>query len=193
MKLKSTLSWLAIKIFGNIQFFPAPFHLVLNGDTHYQIKGPEMREILNKIEPGDILLRRYDRYVSSWFIPGYYKHVAIVSSKESIIQATTGGTFEEDILTFLRADEVAILRIKKLPKREVSKAIKFAKNQIGKPYDFSFSSHDKRFYCSELVAACYENRFLDLKTGKKIISPDAFFAQDLEVIHDSRQFREMHP
>ena len=59
-----------------------------------------------------------------------------------------------------------------------------AKNQIGTPYDFSFSSHDKRFY---------ENRFLELKESKKIISPDAFFTQDLEVIHDSRQFREMHP
>lgn len=195
MKIPALISRLFIKLVGQIQLFPFPFFLVLYGDTHYKIKGPETRKLINTIKPGDILLRRFDRYITCWGIKGFYKHAAIVGNDNNVIQAVTvDGVSKEDILTFCRADSIAVLRIIDPKENEIENAIKLAEEQLGKSYDFAFSIADKgqKFYCTELVAYCYKNRFKDLKLeDSSVIHPDDFLHEKVQVIHDSRIFQEL--
>jgi len=58
MTVKAKFSKLCIKIFGDIQLFPQPLFCMLWGSTHYLIKGPETRHVMNIIKRGDILILR---------------------------------------------------------------------------------------------------------------------------------------
>ncbi len=193
MDFKAWFSMLMIRLFGNIQvFWFQPLLFILWGSTHYKMKGIEMRKVMNNLQVGDILLRRYDRYVSGWFIKGYYKHAAIYVGDNQIVHATTFDIFKEDILTFLRCDAVAVLRIKDLQEPEKKHAVERATSFIGHGYDFDFKHSDKRYYCTSLVRWCYPDRFQVMDKKGKTIQPDDFWYQGLEVVHDSRQYREEH-
>lgn len=177
---------LFIKLFGNVQFFTHPLFLLLWGDSHYKIKGPEMRAVMDTIKSGDIILRRYDRYVSGWFIPGFWTHVGIVSNKKEVIHASVNGVVEEDILTYLRADHVMVLR----PENGMKKAVFMAREFIGKEYDFIFETiDDERLYCTELIKRCYAES-IDLGEDIPAIPPDRLMDVGLEVVHDSEFFRK---
>ena len=175
-----------ISAFGNVQFFPSPFFCLLWGNTHYKVRGPEVRRLIEELRVGDIILRRYDRYVSGWFIPGFWTHVSLMATENTVIHATTRGVMEEDILTFLRADHIMVLRY---GDEEVAKvAASMSRSLIGREYDFLFdASDDERLYCSELVKHCYAGVFDSLGTG--MIPPDSLIIDALEEVHDSEKFR----
>lgn len=122
-----------ITIVGDIKLFRWPFWVVYDPGA-YRVKGPECRKISNLLEPGDILLRRYDGYLDSRFIPGTFSHAAIYlgnvdeSDRASVPEAmctarwfeagpcqvahsTAEGVHLEDILTFCRCDDVAVVRL----------------------------------------------------------------------------------
>ena len=186
-KLKIIFIRLFIKMVGNIQIFPGPLFLLLWGSTSYKIKGLEQRHILGLLKKGDILLRRYDRYLSGLVIPGFYTHAALYSGDGRIVHAVTKGVCEEDILTFLRADYVAVLRHPGLRKYRTDGIIDRARNQIGKGYDFLFETgDDDRFYCTELIKYAYE--ILDIPS-RKTITPDRLLKADLSLVFDSRVWR----
>lgn len=186
-KLWFKLSSFIIKFFGNVQLFPYPFFCLLWGDTHYRVGGPETRKLLDALKPGDIILRRYDRYMSGWFIPGFWTHVGLMLTEDIIIHATTKGVITEDILTFLRTDHVKVLRVD--DEEAVRSAIDTAPSLMGKEYDFVFdSTDDTRLYCSELIKYCYPKVFDGI--GKGTIPPDDLMKADLRVIHDSKEFRK---
>jgi len=188
-RLKYLVARAIIKPFGNWQLFPYPFFLLL-GDTHYKVKGRETRVVADMLRTGDILLRRYRNYISGWFIPGYYTHVALYVGDNHVIHAIGKGVVKEDILTFLRTDEVAVLRVRADEKR-VKTACDEAHNVLGAEYDFIFDSiDDKRFYCSELVKHCYEGLF-DQPEESGVIKPDVFIESDnADMIFESRVWRE---
>jgi hypothetical protein len=94
-----------------------------------------MREVIKLIEPGDMLVRRYDNYLDGHFIPGYFSHAglyvgAVTQDDEKLIKTEKGranfktgeqmvihsmaeGVFMEDILNFCRCDGMAIVRFPK--------------------------------------------------------------------------------
>ena len=145
-----------IKWFGDIQVFKFPF-FIITGHTTYKIKGTHQREILSVLQPGDVFLRRYDSYLSGLMIPGYFTHAAIYVDDNQIIHLLGDGICKEDILTFLRCDNVVLLRHK--DKSVIDEAIKKAYNQLEKKveydYDFNTNSPDK-FYCTEFVDFCFD-------------------------------------
>lgn len=179
-----------VKIFGNVQFFPHPLFCVVWGDTHYRVKGPEMRAITDLLQAGDILLRRYDRYVSGWFIPGHFTHVGLAADGRTVVHATTHGVVE-DVLTFLRSDQIVVLRVREADGGQARKAAGRAKELLGKEYDFLFdAANDERFYCSELAKHAWRPMFDDMEAGG-VIEPDRFLGREvLEVVHDSREWRK---
>jgi len=186
--LKLKLSRFIIKLFGNVQFFTGPLFCLLWGDTHYKVKGAEAREIINNLKAGDIMLYRFDRYFSTWFIPGFWTHVAIYAGKEKIIHATTHGVIEDDILTFLRTDYVNVLR-PNVSNRHSRDAVKRAREMLGKEYDFLFdTTDDERMYCSEVVKNSYPELFKEMKGGA--IPPDEFRNIGMEEIHNSVTWRK---
>jgi hypothetical protein len=190
-KLKYSLIKLIVKLFGDIQFMGwAPFWVILWGDTHYKVSGAEERVVMGKLRKGDILVRRYDRYVSGWFIPGWWTHVGLYVGGGEVIHAVTKGVVKEDVMTFMRTDHLAVLRMS-LRKGVRDNAAQLATEVIGKDYDFLFETQDdERMYCSELVRYSYPG-VLEDDLGEGTIPPDRFFeVKGVKVVHDSREWRK---
>jgi hypothetical protein len=189
-KIKYNISKFIIKLFGDVQFFPAPMFCLFWGNTQYKVKGKEAREIIDDLQRGDIILTRFDRYVSSWFIPGYYTHVALYIGDNKVIHAVTKGVLEEDILSLLRTDHVCVLRFKEIDPITVRVATNTAITLVGRDYDFLFESNDaSSLYCSEIVKKVYSGYFHDLGVDEAI-SPDEYKAHPkLRVVHESKRWR----
>lgn len=124
-----------------------PSAYLVENPRGYRISGRDSRQILNLLQPGDILLRGYEGYVdgefirrsartsASGFAPGWYTHVALFAGDltasdaahvpaafkdradyfaigpEMVIHSMAKGVHTEDVLTFLRCDYLAVLRM----------------------------------------------------------------------------------
>lgn len=124
-----------------------PSAYLVENPRGYRISGRDSRQILNLLQPGDILLRGYEGYVdgefirrsartsASGFAPGWYTHVALFAgdltesdahhvpaafknradyfaiAPEMVIHSMAKGVHTEDVLTFLRCDYLAVLRM----------------------------------------------------------------------------------
>lgn len=65
-----------VRFFGDLKLFWVPPVIVWDPSS-YRVKGKDTREVMGLIEPGDILVRRYVRYVDGWVIPGYFSHAGL--------------------------------------------------------------------------------------------------------------------
>lgn len=175
---------LFIDFFGNIKIYKGG--IVLFGGLSYGLKGPDWREIIELIKPGDIVLNAHNNYVSSLFIKGAFGHVGIYVGDNQIIHVVTSGIVKEDILTFLRADAAAVVRIK--DQSRVGSAIKNAYNQLNNhvEYDYDFDKKDTtQFYCSEFTDFCYGYPLSEgVSAGKSFILPDDYLRanEDFDVV-----------
>lgn len=169
----AVISW-----FADIRIYKGGF--VLFGESSYQLKGNEMREILNLIQPGDILLRRYSHYIGSLMVPGYFSHAAIYVGDNKIIHMLGEGITKEDILIFLRCDDIALLRAKtpEFIQSILHKAELYFEQGI--KYDYNFNTKDgKKFYCTEFVDSCADNIVLKSLKKRKTTMPDDFLNETL--------------
>lgn len=130
-----------LTVFGDIKVFRYPLFIVYDPGS-YQVKGDDVREVLDVLQPGDVLLRSYSNYLDGRFIPGVFSHAAVYAGeltemdralagnrigdpeererarrevfrtgKQMVIHAMAEGVFIEDILTFSRCDQMAVLRL----------------------------------------------------------------------------------
>lgn len=121
-----------LTIFGDIKVFRFPFWMVYDPGS-YKVRGAEMRTIGDLLQPGDILLRKYDGYLDGRFIPGFFSHVGLylgevapseepkvddprvkrsfASGSHMVVHSMAEGVFMEDVLNFLRCDYIGILRL----------------------------------------------------------------------------------
>lgn len=145
--------------------------------------GKDFWEFKETIEAGDIISTRSEGELSNVFIPGFFGHVGIVASSTTIIEATTHGVVETDIYSFLLGkDYVAISRDKFLSPDQKVAMNAWLKKQLGKPYDFEFTTSDiTKFYCSELAYAGFKEVTgsspfkLKKVLGQETIDPSDFF------------------
>jgi uncharacterized protein YycO len=164
-----------VSAIGNIQIWPTPPFLSFSS-TSYKFSGRLMRAYSDTIETGDVILRRYDRYLTSRLVPGYYSHAGIAVSKTKVIHAIGGeGVIEEDLLQFLRTDHACLLR-PLANQAEIRKAAGFAISKLGTPYDLRFSSEsDEAIYCTELILRAYEHVLPSNIPCKDKVPPDDLF------------------
>lgn len=173
-----------INFFGNIRVFP--LGLVVFGDTTSKLKGPDVREILNVLKPGDIVGNAHDNYVSSWFIKGKFSHVGLYIGDNKVIHVRTTGITQDDILTFLRADAAFVVRPKdqSIVPSALEKASSFLAEGIAYDYDFD-KTDTSEFYCSEFTDCC-TGYILRESTSKEktYIYPDDYLvpSDKLEII-----------
>jgi hypothetical protein len=160
-----------LSFFSDIRFYWLGF--VLFGDSHYKVKGPDMRAVLNRLQAGDVLLRRYSHYLGSVLISGHFSHAAIYVGDNKVIHMLGDGVVEEDILTFMRCDDIAVLRCKYPNVIEYAINSARAYKKLGVEYDYDFDASPKRFYCTEFVDNCYDYP-VKKETKGKIILPDDF-------------------
>ncbi|WP_426416800.1 YiiX/YebB-like N1pC/P60 family cysteine hydrolase [Aestuariirhabdus sp. LZHN29] len=149
----------ALTFLGHVRFYRYPFFLV------FRIPGYKFRDLyqlLDRVQPGDLLLRKYDSYLNTFFIPGYYTHAGICFDQRSIVHAIAGGVEKIDTPYFCRCDHLILLRhkgISAMTQAAREKAVADLQERLlgalGAPFDFDVASGDDRFYCSELAAYAY--------------------------------------
>lgn len=149
--------WLKKKFltfFGDIKVFRFPLFVVYDPDD-FAISGEDTRDIIDTIQPGDLILRKYKHYLDGYFIPGKYSHTGIYIGNGEVIHAVAEGVSYVDLIDFTRCDGIAIVRPISGQNEAIEKAKEFVENGIH--YDFDFKDGNKDLYCHELGAACYSN------------------------------------
>lgn len=182
--------------------------IVHNGDP-YEVTGWMIRACEQNLKPGDILLRRYNGAILSWFIPGRYSHSAIYAGDGIVIHALSDGVQKTDLIDFLRCDGYAVLRCKKENAEEHAKrAVEIARSYIGYAYDYELNicedyknqnevtKRTKSVYCHELTRSCYPELDIPallpsiwngmIRSSKKQFLAQSFLdSEDLDLIYDS--------
>ena len=160
------------------------------------------QEILDELQPLDIITEKTYFALTDTFIPGHFGHNAIWLGTEdqlkeigmwyhpsivkyhneieqglSIIETDRSGTHLKTLEDFMNVDEFAILRVRDnyLTPEKMENVFEVALAQIGKTYDFNFDVETTdQLVCSELL---YQS-FGDVKwptqkwPGRMAISPD---------------------
>ncbi|HYY58660.1 MAG TPA: hypothetical protein VE842_15105, partial [Pyrinomonadaceae bacterium] len=128
-----------LTVFGDLKVFRWPLFFLYDPGS-YLVKGKDMREVINIVRPGDILVRGYVNYLDGYFIPGYFSHAGLYlghvdaeylksiwsdderyapldevlekchAGEQMVIHSMAEGVFMEDLLNFCRCDHMMILR-----------------------------------------------------------------------------------
>lgn len=164
-----------------------PPWVVYRPDIH-RVRGEDVRRILDIIEPADFLLRRFDNYLNTIFTPGFWGHAGFYAVDDMVGHSTGEGFHEEDVLNFLRADAIAILRKKDITLDERLRMIAREKllAQMKTGYDFDFSSTNDSYYCTEAVDIITDHLFHNDYTkvgGHRVLTPDGMFnSKEVDII-----------
>ncbi len=176
MKIGDYLLNSFLKFFGDLKVFKFPLFLLYDPGS-YQIKGDDIRSIMNLVKPGDILVRGYNNYLDGYFIPGFFSHVGLYLGKteekkdwpdvilksykvgdQIVIHSMAEGVFMEDLINFCSCDYLVILRRSTRVEPDYDPAIastqvfENAIKHLGKPYDFKFDfSAFHTMSCTEFV------------------------------------------
>jgi hypothetical protein len=141
---------------------------------------------------GDVLLRRTEGTSGNLFIPSWWKHAAVYVGNGKIVEATFEGvktTTLEDF--FAHGDHVAVVRPKGMNVLERHDIVRYAKQQVGKPYDFDMNfDDDGRLSCTELAY-----RAVRAGSGKDIVEQnwfgavvgDSFLTDKFSVVYSSNE------
>lgn len=154
------------------------------------------------LQPGDIIF--VDLY-EGWCHLCYWDHLAIYIGGESdadghrgpgVVEATynLGITFTR-LSTFLTRDspaEMSVRRLKDVPGRQetVQKAIDYALDQVGKPFNFTaiatipLKMNEDKLHCVELVWRAYRAAGIDLDAndGPFLYPDDLYYSPALEPV-----------
>jgi len=119
-----------LTILGDIKVFRWPLFLVYDPGS-YLVRGRDMRELIDLVRPGDVLVRGYTMYLDGKFIPGYFSHAALYLGEvteadrahaperhrgrvepgdQMVIHAVAEGVGMLDVLDFARCDRLVVLR-----------------------------------------------------------------------------------
>jgi len=144
-------------------------------DVH-RVKGEDVRKIFEVIQPGDILLRKFDQYLNTIFDGSFWAHAGIYVGDNQVVHSVSDGCKKEDILNFCRADAIAILRRKDGVTSQITKGLMLTEMHI--PYDYDFNSANDDYYCTELVDVVNDHLFKDdyqMIKGNHVLAPDGMF------------------
>ena len=169
--------------------------------SHKKISGMDYYKIKSLLQEGDVILSKTYGNFSNVLNPSELKHGAIFIGQEPIeyvVEATGDGVVKTDLVSHIMTkDEIVVTRLKLFKDDNIQfakDAACFANSQIGKEYDYNFSSGNNKYYCFELVADSINKleRGIELKQFKKVGTlyylSDTFLDPELfDIIYDSRR------
>lgn len=156
------LIWLSkVKIFTQGHLIPV---ILYDGDEAY-VNGEDILQIMELIQPGDVLIRGYDEYLDGKFIPDEkgYSHAGLYVGDNTVIHASSPSVNRISIIDFCHCDRIMVLR----PVWGMENAVKIANQKVGVPYDFNYESDIGKLYCFELIANCYPDSAMEEVVVKK--------------------------
>ncbi len=159
------------KIAANLMFM---FSVTKISFREKMLTKKEYHQIKKIIRAGDILLvgslRRAVRLTT--FEPVTHS-ILYVGHRRGVHAAADGVEYISLKKIFKEYDSLILLRPKineEGRKKITSSAVKYAKSQIGKPFDFLFENGPDKFYCTHLVYDSFKNA--DFDTGIKVSPGD---------------------
>lgn len=192
-KIRYKIQKVLFRFIGDIRWHGLlhPFWFTINA-KNCLLKGKHYRDAEQIIQPGDILIRRFEGYVDKVLIPGWWNHAGMyvgeVNGKDhKVIHAISDGVVVEDLIDFMRTDHMIVLRA---PEGTQEEAIERAKNAIGSDYDFAFDFNETlRFSCTELISHCYPDTIKGQQRFGRltVVADDIVGTKSLEVVWDSRE------
>lgn len=160
--------------------------------------GMVVADLQKRLRPGDVILMRAERKITTALLPGFWCHAALyVGTREDldslglrllpavakhwstmaeceepngcVIEAVNPGVIIRSLEQALQVDHVAILR-PRIGTISLNQAIADAFSHVGKPYDFEFDfSISTRLVCTELVYRIYHGRGqIDFELTKRV-------------------------
>lgn len=179
------------KLLGGLYFHKKPFWVIFDPELH-KVKGLQVREILNSVEPGDILIRRVDGYLGSKLTPGYWSHAGLYIGGNEICHSIASGVVYEDILDFCRTDHICLAKVKasNLQKFEATERAREMEHEHLE-YDFTFSDNNGKVYCTEFINLCYSGLFnsdysMVVSVKHAFLPDDLYKSKKLDVVLEYR-------
>ncbi len=154
--------------FGKLKVLSFGFLPILAYDPDpLYITGYDLEHLMKILEPGDVLLRGYNKYLDGKFIPDEkgYSHAGLYIGKNQMVHAVSPYVEKCHMLDFCQADRIMVLR----PKDGQMIAIATAIGKIGMPYDFDYKTDRGKLYCFELIATCYPQANIQTHIVKKFL------------------------
>lgn len=183
-----------LTMFGNLKMFKWPMFLIYD-PTFHQVTGQKILQILDVLQPGDVILRGYTNYVDGWFVPGDYSHGAVYVGDNQIVHAIAKGVSTIDVVEFCMCDRICILRPSRNQTSALKTAKKLAKEKV--PYDFGFKRGTSALYCFELCAECYKKFDIKPKIAKAFFGllkkKNVYLAESLLECPDFTKVFEFNP
>lgn len=143
----------------NTKYSKYPMFLQYVDCTH-RVDGKDYYKVRGLLEPGDIILRGHDNYLSKFLIPGEYSHSGIYKGNDAVIHSTVeNGVHESNLVDFMRCDRFMALR----PCQGQIPIMVEAHKYIGKKYDNELEDNDDEYYCHEFVATVLNNCNFEIK------------------------------
>lgn len=118
-----------------------------------------------RLQPGDLLFHVAEKSNAITDVtPGMIDHVAIVISKDSVIEAVGRGVVTTPLDSLLAQPGRYVLG--KVSKANRRQSVRNARQYLGRSYDYLYLPDNADIYCSELV----EFSFVD-RRGQKLFQP----------------------
>ena len=142
------------KVFANIAFF---FSRLIIHRRENKLSFKDLFKANLKLRRGDIVICGEQETIFSKIIGDAVNHAVIYVGKRRFVEATGKGvSYISFHKLFTYYNSFIILRtIKGTRHKVIRKAINWAKNQVGKPYNYEWKNKNKAYFCSELTNEAY--------------------------------------
>jgi len=131
-------------------------HLSTSPEHVPALPAPIAEQMLDLLQPGDVMVTRKEHAFTNYFLPGYWPHVALYIGENAVIEAKKDGVLVRDMSSPFGNDALAVIR-PQLDQATIESAIQRAHSHVGKPYDFDFDfTRADRLVCTEVVYRSYE-------------------------------------
>lgn len=149
-----------------------------------EVKGEDITRLLLEAQSGDIILRKYDCYADSLFIPGEYTHSGICVGDGLVLHMIADGKVLDSLIDFVKDCDGFLLLRPEYEEGGAATAVAWAKS-VEAQYDFFFTPDEfadlvddvgrevaeMYLYCSEYTAIAMVQGGIRFDSGKMFILP----------------------
>ena len=168
--------------------------------SHKTISTQEARNIMEKAEPGDLIVTNHDGDFRFELVQkvlgqsGDWTHIGLVSKDKSMLEvliSTDGGTETDATKAITKNHHIMLLRPNHKDRNAINDTEKAARDYMGVKYDHKFSlKSDDKHYCQEFVYKALKKGDPNIKIEPSklfgfqyVVADDFINSPDTKVVH----------